>query len=248
MTYSEFERHLLVAAYLTSQELQKDAVTLEEIYQRFELPNDPRWQRLVLKSFHDDGYSKEQLHTGRLMAHRVWLSAEGVRTAEANMQNREVPPSSPSNRFNAPLDDAEKGPENSITTEDGTPLVTEGGEYIVTEDPGATAFDKSDFDPEFFDTGEPVDSSRWTGLPKSGTLTPEASQRVIDAIRLAEDGLDRSGASNEVRAQALAYIVAIRALAEAPEPPADLIWQMAHRLNSIAGIAGLFIALVGLFR
>jgi hypothetical protein len=92
-----------------------------------------------------------------------------------------------------------------------------------------------------------VDSSSWTGLPRAGILTDEAADRLKIVLRNVDHAVARASCSNEERAQARAYVLAIQALAEAPEPPADLIWQLVQRANSIAGIASFFVALMALF-
>jgi hypothetical protein len=92
-----------------------------------------------------------------------------------------------------------------------------------------------------------VDSSQWTGLPSSFVLSEEKRARLVACLQSAEADLDKLGAGNHEKAQARAYIVAARALAEAPDPPTELIWQLIQRANSIAGIASLFVSVVALF-
>ena len=52
--------------------------------------------------------------------------------------------------------------------------------------------------------------------------------------------------SNAEKAQARGYLVAAKALAETPDPPADLIWTVLERANSVAGIASFFVSLLAL--
>lgn len=59
------------------------------------------------------------------------------------------------------------------------------------------AFDSEFFDPAIFDTDEPVDSSNWTGLPKQGALSQEASDRLLKALKIADNALEKSNATNE---------------------------------------------------
>jgi hypothetical protein len=93
-----------------------------------------------------------------------------------------------------------------------------------------------------------IDSTQWTGLPKVGILGPDAIARIQIGLRLVDQAIQQFDGSNEERAKARAYFIAIQALAEAPEPPADLIWQIISRANSVSGIASLFIAMVALFQ
>ena len=136
-------------------------------------------------------------------------------------------------------------PEQEIAEE-----ITEitGGRVFAGEGSPPLNFEPREGDLYLELAAEPkVESASWTGLPRAGVLDEYASGRVLSALQLADQALEQTGASNHERAQAKAYIVAIRALAEAPDPPADLIWEMVQRVNSIAGIASFFVALVALF-
>lgn len=92
------------------------------------------------------------------------------------------------------------------------------------------------------------DSSTWTGLPRAFILAPEQQVALVSELDVAERQLGMLGLGQEVAAQARAYIVAARVLAEAPEPASDLIWTMLGRLNNIAGVASLLVGMIALFR
>lgn len=92
-----------------------------------------------------------------------------------------------------------------------------------------------------------VDSSTWTGLPSDFELSEEKRTTLVAYLQEAESKLDSLGISNEAKAQARAYIIAAKVLADAPEPPSDVIWELVQRANSIAGIASLFVSVIGLF-
>lgn len=92
-----------------------------------------------------------------------------------------------------------------------------------------------------------IESSSWTGLPSDFVLSEEKRTRLVACLQDAETQLDHIGAGNAEKAQARAYIVAAKALADAPDPPADLIWELIQRANSIAGIAALFVSIIALF-
>ena len=98
-------------------------------------------------------------------------------------------------------------------------------------------------------TTEPltVGSTEWTGLPANFALTEDTRAELVSLLRQAEDGLNGLAASNHEKAQARAFIVAARMLAEAPDPPVELIWQLIGRANSIAGIASLLVSIIALF-
>lgn len=90
-------------------------------------------------------------------------------------------------------------------------------------------------------------SASWTGLPTAFELTEAKRQTLVRDLELAEDRLVGLGLSQEIQAQARAYFVAARILAEAPEPPADIIWNIIGRANSLSGIASLLLSIVALF-
>jgi hypothetical protein len=91
-------------------------------------------------------------------------------------------------------------------------------------------------------------SSDWTGLPSAFELTEEKRQKLVRELELADEQLAGLGLGQATQAQARAYFVAARILAEAPEPPADLIWNIIGRANSLAGIASLLISIIALFK
>ena len=124
-----------------------------------------------------------------------------------------------------------------LTTESGDYLTTQSGDYISVETPAV----------EQAGTAPTFSSSAWTGLPTGYELTEARRHALSKAIAMAEGDLDALGASNAEKAQARAYIVAIRALADAPEPPADLIWALLNRVATIATIASLFVPLIQAF-
>lgn len=127
-------------------------------------------------------------------------------------------------------------PANVLTTESGEPLTTENGDFLTVEDEVGEAPRIS------------VDSATWTGLPKTGLLNEQQVARLLGGLKLIDKAIDSFDGSNEERAQARAYYLAMHALAAAPEPPADLIWQILQRANNLAGIASLFVSLIALFQ
>jgi DNA-binding PadR family transcriptional regulator len=92
-----------------------------------------------------------------------------------------------------------------------------------------------------------IDSTNWTGLPTNFVLTQELQAKLVADLDRAEQALQFASISQHERSQARAYIIAMRTLAEAPEPQADLIWEMLARLNQMAGIASLFVSIIALF-
>ena len=92
-----------------------------------------------------------------------------------------------------------------------------------------------------------IQSATWTGLPSDFALSEEKRTRLVTCLQQAEAGLDFLGIGNQQKAQVRAYIVAAKALADAPEPPVELIWELIQRANAIAGIASLFVSIIALF-
>jgi uncharacterized protein YjbI with pentapeptide repeats len=92
-----------------------------------------------------------------------------------------------------------------------------------------------------------IESSSWTGRITTPTIRTEQIGELARLLEIAERDLDDLGAGNSEKAQARAYIVAARALADAPDPQTDLVWELISRANQISGIASLFIAVLALF-
>ena len=92
-----------------------------------------------------------------------------------------------------------------------------------------------------------IRSADWTGLPESFEFTAEKQAALVRNLDIAEAALSTSDVSQESRAQVRAYIIAIRALAEAPDPPKDIIWELIGQANTVAGIASLFVSIIALF-
>jgi hypothetical protein len=94
---------------------------------------------------------------------------------------------------------------------------------------------------------DPLNSSSWTGLPSNFVLTEQKREKLVTMLHNADVALDSVGATNHEKAMARAYIVAARTLADAPDPPADLIWELINRANHLSGIASLFVSIMALF-
>ncbi len=114
-----------------------------------------------------------------------------------------------------------------------------GFDSLVVSDAEAEQADK--------EHDQAVDSANWTGLPCEFTLGVQRQERLVALLSDVERNLDAAGIPNFEKAMARAYIVAARTLAESPEPPADIIWELIGRANQIAGIAALLVAIIALF-
>lgn len=113
---------------------------------------------------------------------------------------------------------------------------------IVPREAAADALRTADSAPS--DPSPAAQSSSWTGRP---SLPEENRSSLIAALRSAERSLDGMEIGNSDKAQARAFVIAAINLAEAPNPPDDLIWEMVSRANQISGIAALFVSVLALF-
>lgn len=92
-----------------------------------------------------------------------------------------------------------------------------------------------------------IDSSAWTGLPARFKLTEKLRTDIVNQLGRAEIALKDGAFSQEQSSQAHAYIVAARAMLEAPEPDPEMAWTIVNRASQIAGIASLFVSIIALF-
>ena len=220
-----------MAAYLTSEALGQDIVDVKEVFDRFDLERKPNWVMRALSTFQDSGWSKGKLHMGGEAEQHIYLSGHGVKQAEYLIEAGQI-----------------DRPREKVPLPAGIQEIS-GGRVFVSEGAVPSDFPGREGDLHF-ELAPPsgVDSSAWTGLPKHGRLSAEAVDSLQRTLSDVEKALDESGASNAEKSQARAYVIAIRALAEAPDPPADIIWQIIARANSAAGIAAFFVAVIGLFK
>ena len=70
---------------------------------------------------------------------------------------------------------------------------------------------------------------------------------LIDTLNQIEAELDKLEIGNSEKSQLRAYINAARWLADAPDPQADLIWEIIDRADKLCSITGLFVAILALF-
>ena len=78
-------------------------------------------------------------------------------------------------------------------------------------------------------------------------LSQENAGRLVGEVDAVIQKLDELPIENSEKAQARSLLLAARSLAEAPEPPVSIIWELISRANAISGIAGLLVSIIGLF-
>lgn len=111
----------------------------------------------------------------------------------------------------------------------------------------ATQVPPDDFDhPTFEDDIQ--DSANWTGLPSNFVLSEEKKNRLLVLLEDVEERVSGVNIANSEKAQVRSLVIAARILAEAPEPPADVIWELINRASQLAGVAALFVSIIGLFK
>jgi hypothetical protein len=239
--FSEFVDVFVAALYNETQLTRRTSFQIKDILNAYGLSLNPTWRDTLFKDYtfstHVDASRR---HLGPTEDQHISISPEGVRWVEDELGENVA----------AYLE--EHGVSHSSQRDEQLPegmSEITGGRIFTSEGPVPDSFSgrEGDLHLELAPASLAVESSLWTGLPKSGTLTSEASERLLTTLKIADRALECSHATNEERAQARAYIVAIQALAEAPEPPADLIWQLIQRANSVAGIASFFVAVIALF-
>jgi len=93
-----------------------------------------------------------------------------------------------------------------------------------------------------------VDSSSWTGRPNPVVLDEERRERIAHELTRIQGELENLTLTNSERSQVVALVLAAKVLAESPNPPGDLIWEIVERASSIASVASLFIAIIALLR
>jgi hypothetical protein len=76
-----------------------------------------------------------------------------------------------------------------------------------------------------------IDSASWTGVPAGFAFTPKVQDKVIRLLEAAIDDLDRYEIGNRSKSQAQAYLRSALILAEAPEPPSDLVAELLRRVK-----------------
>jgi hypothetical protein len=229
MNYTEFAEKMLIALYQETESGENPSIALDDLMKKYGLTANEAWLIRLTEEWEENSQAKVQLRVGFATEWQVEITGRGMREIESRFRVKDG--------ASALLDPLPTG------------VTLSSGRVLVSDSPVTADFKgrEGDFLIELGPETPTIDSSIWTGLPKTGVLTNEASQALKSALKLAEQALDQSRATNEERAQARAYIVAIQALADAPEPPADLIWHLVQRVNSIAGIASFFAALVALF-
>ena len=231
MSYTDFSERFLIACYRLASE-NSEILRSGEVLDEYDLEPNDGWVYRVLEAWRAKGLIRGKGTMGSETEQPIFLTGEGFEQAE-RLLARGV--RVPRRRLQVVVSPATGEPVLQVST-DQTDL-PENVRVIDTSLP-VLASEKADVR---------VDSSSWTGLPTGFEIDAVRRDTLIAAISSAERQLDELGASNHEKAQARAYIVAIRALAEAPEPPADLIWELANRANSLAGIASLFVSIIALF-
>jgi hypothetical protein len=84
-------------------------------------------------------------------------------------------------------------------------------------------------------------------LPEGFVFSEIIRIRLVSELEKAEIQIESAVLDNEIKSQARGYLVAARILAEMPEPPTSMIWELVSRANALAGIASLIVSVIALF-
>lgn len=90
------------------------------------------------------------------------------------------------------------------------------------------------------------DSTTWTGLPKNFRMDRGRKESLVVLLKEAQRRLEDEG-SNFGPSQAKALVGSAIVLAEAPDPPADLIFANIQRASAITGLAEIFVKIIRFF-
>lgn len=89
----------------------------------------------------------------------------------------------------------------------------------------------------------PVDSAAWTGRK----VVPIDHDSLLEMLREVEGRLDQLPLPNSEKASVRAHVMAAKMLADSPDPPDTIIWELISRANQICGVASLFVSILALF-
>jgi hypothetical protein len=218
VNYTQFSQAFLVAAYHESELFENRDITAGQLLGTYDPDGKPGWAGSVVEEFAQDGLMENDPTLGDEAQLSVILKGKGIREAER-------------------LIDVGLKVRKLSSFSDGTTF--SDGSRFATELPIAS-------EPQAEAELMPVESSGWTGLPSDNVLSEDRRVSLQTLLTRAEADLDALGIGNAEKALARAYIIAARALADAPEPPVDLIWQIICRANNVAGIASLFVSIIAL--
>jgi hypothetical protein len=127
----------------------------------------------------------------------------------------------------------------------------EFGGFITVRGYGKGLFQISARGVDWVDAGNAelaIESSRWTGRRRKITLTPRRVDQLIEELGRIEFRLSELPITNAEKSQARAFVLAAKLLAESPEPPGELIWEMLKRASEIATIAALFVSVFAILK
>lgn len=220
---------MLIALYQESEAGDAD-LRFQDVITKYGFAINEKWLQRLAEEWERNSYVKVDAFIGSPLKWYVEIAGPGLRYIEEKYGSKDGV-----GEIIAPVPTAPPG-EDFLTDENGEPLQTEDGEYLTIDASPQEAPEPTTFH-----------SSSWTGLPSTFAMDEQKSANLVALLRKAEDGLDRIGAKNAEKAMARAYIVAAQALADAPDPPADLIWEIINRANNLAGVASLFVSIIALF-
>jgi hypothetical protein len=86
---------------------------------------------------------------------------------------------------------------------------------------------------------QPVSSESWTGRRQDVSLSVSDKDALLNELTRIEPRISELPISNFEKSQVRALVLSARVLAEAPEPPYDVVWEIISRTSDIATVAAL---------
>lgn len=237
MTYSEFADKMLIALYQESESdtPKPEGITFGFLTERYGLPRNDRWLERLAKEWENEGLADVSDLLAPAADLEVEIGGRGMRRIEQMYGSKDG-----IGVILQPVEQERAELVDALSEITGSRMfISKGGRLPDNPREGDIVFQIAD--------GPAVDSGAWTGLPKTGVLAPGAADRLKAVLQSVEGAVEQGSLSNAEKAQARAYAVAIHALAEAPEPPADLIWKLVSRAADLATIGAFFTSLLALF-
>lgn len=208
MKLSDFAEIFLAALYNETQISGRSKFTFGEIFNLYSLSLEPIWaDKIVHDSFMRAYCGIKNKPQVDLQNQDVELSASGLRHIE------------------------NKRGENVSTFLESVGVVRRQN---TVQDDNETPFTWTDVAPPLEAESVSVDSSRWTGQASRYVISEQTKRRIVQRMSELNKCLDDMALDQSQRAQAGAMVSAVLLMAEAPQPPWEIIKDV---LTLIAAIA-----------
>jgi hypothetical protein len=213
VNFTLYAELFLTALYHHSTFTNEEWFIVKDIVEEYQFPWKDIWADNLLKDLESRGVAKVRRHMGPYLGQRIAMTGAGFRHVERE-QGDNVAAFLEAHGLSHSTQRQHEQPDAEPATLTEPPIPTSSG----------------------------IDSTAWTGLRNVG-IGAHNRRQIKGAIQQAREVLEGQALSNEQKAQALIFLKAAEDLAEAPEPPSDLIWELIARVADICGIVGLFLTI-----